>query len=113
MLRRMALCLTVAAFAAIFASEAPQAQTEAEAAIRYHFPAYEEDIAVSIAACESGLGADIYNEASGAYGIFQFLPSTSYALGFDHSAMADPWYAAWAASRYQDIAGWSPWACAY
>ena len=114
MLRKVLLCLSLALCAAYFGAQEPaQAQTEAEAAIRYHFPAYEEDYAVAIAECETGLGADIYNEASGAYGIFQFLPSTSYALGFDHSAMADPYYSAYAASILQDMYGWGQWACAY
>ena len=113
MLARLALCLIVAAFAAILASEAPQAQTEAEAAIRYHFPAEAEDAMVAIAACESGLGEDIYNEYSGAYGILQELPSTAYYYGHDYAALADPWYAASAAYDLYVDAGFTPWACAY
>ena len=112
-MRKLLLCLLMASMASIFASEAPEAQTEAEAAIRYHFPAEAEDAMVAIAACESGLGQDIYNEYSGAYGILQELPSTAYAYGHDYSALADPWYAASAAYDLYVDAGFSPWACAY
>lgn len=125
MTRRLVLLLSVAACLLVFAGPSPaQAQVqvhpaEAEAAIRYHFDADEEDFAIAVSACETGLGQDIYNEASAAYGILQFLPSTAYDMGYDYSAMGDPWYAAWAAKDLHDyyeaqgMWGFTPWACAY
>lgn len=94
------------------ASFAQSYEAELEAAIEYHFHGYEEDVAHYVVNCESGYGADIYNEYSAAYGPWQFLPSTSYAMGFDHGLMADPWYSTYAAAEYVDVAGWTPWACA-
>lgn len=52
-----------------------------------------------------------YNPASGAYGIFQFLPSTAYGNGFDYYAMSDPYYAARAAYILKERWGWSQWEC--
>ena len=95
------------------ASATTPSEAEAEAAIRYHFPADAEDAMVAIAACESGLGADIYNEYSGAHGILQELPSTAYYYGHDYAALADPYYAASAAYDLYLDAGFAPWACAY
>lgn len=116
LLRALATLLCALAIALATGTEA-QAQThyeaELEAAIEYYFDGYEEVSAHAIVACESGYGADIYNEWSGAYGPWQFMAYTSYDLGFEHSLMHDPWYATWAASEYYEIAGWSPWACAW
>lgn len=77
------------------------------------WPAEEAAYAVQVAACESGLGADIYNESSGAYGIFQMLPSTAAGMGVDYSALADPYYASVTAAQLQDAYGWGQWVCAY
>ncbi len=84
-----------------------------EAAITYYFPWYEEDDARYIVACESDFGADIYNEYSQAYGPWQFMPETAYAMGYDPWLMDDPWYSTEAAYELWLTAGWSPWACAY
>lgn len=119
MLRRFVLLFAVVGLFAAFGlldqrvAEAQTTPTEAEAAIRYYFPAEAEDSMVAIAACESGLGQDIYNEYSGAYGILQELPSTAEAYGHDYAALADPWYAASAAYELYLDGGFSPWACAY
>ena len=111
MLRRMALCLVVLSMASIFAADASQAQTEAEAAIRYHFPAEAEDAMVAIAACESGLGQDIYNPVYPyAYGILQETLPTAIAYGHNYDALADPYYAAYAAKQLWDDSGYAPWA---
>jgi hypothetical protein len=68
---------------------------------------------VAISACESGLGLDILNEGSGAYGILQELPSTAYYYEHDYDALANPWYAAWAAYELFLDSGFDPWVCAY
>lgn len=124
MLKRLALLVFVSVVMCCFAQVAFAQEAEAqayydydaelEAAINYYFP--EPGLNASahaIVACESGYGADIYNEYSSAYGPWQFMPDTSYGLGFDHGAMWDPWYATYAARQYYNIAGWSPWSCAY
>jgi hypothetical protein len=122
LLQKVMLCILVVssfALAALVLPTEAKAQSsfasaaEVEAAIRYHFPAEAEDAMVAIAACESGLGTDIYNEYSGAYGILQELPSTAYYYGHDYAALSDPWYAADAAYDLYLDAGFSPWACAY
>jgi hypothetical protein len=123
MLKRLALLVSTVAIAMIVASPGvAQAQVhpaEAEAAIRYHFDWDEEDFAVAVSDCETGLGADIYNDYSGAHGILQIMPSTAYEMGYDYSALSDPWYAAWAAKDLHDYTeslgmwGFQPWACAY
>lgn len=71
------------------------------------------DVAVCVAEAESGLDPLIVNPATGASGLFQFLPSTWTGLSelagrggasvFDAGANAD--IAAWTVARY----GWHPW----
>lgn len=88
-------------------------------AIYTYFDADEAAFAVEVSACETGLGADIYNEGSGAYGILQMLPSTAYDMGYDYSLLEDPYYSAWAAKDLHDYMqslgywGFQPWSCAY
>jgi hypothetical protein len=114
---RVAVLLVTCAALSTFGAEETQAQTyaaagDAEAIIRATWPDHEEDIAIAVAACETGLGEDVLNEASGAYGLFQMLPSTAYAMGTDYSLLGDPYYASQEAARLQDEMGWSPWVCA-
>ena len=54
-----------------------------------------------------------YNPSSGAFGSFQFLPTTEAGPdGTIYSALDDPYYAAAEAYElYLDL-GWSPWVCA-
>lgn len=115
MFSRFVLLLSVAACLLVFAgtnARPAQAQVhpaEAEAAIRYHFPAGVEDAMVVVSDCETGLGSDIYNEGSGAHGIFQEIPETAAAYNHDYSALANPWYAAEAAYDLWVDGGYSPW----
>lgn len=62
---------------------------------------------------ESGSGADLYNEASGACGYFQFLPSTAAYMGYSCYDLYDPYTSAQAAYELYQIAGFSPWALTY
>jgi soluble lytic murein transglycosylase-like protein len=91
-------------------SEASQGGVEG--IVRATWPDDEEDYAIAIAACESGFVPDAYNPSSGAYGIFQFLPSTAAAIGADYASLSDPHYASVQAARLQDMYGFSQWACA-
>lgn len=91
----------------------PYGGSYVEQVIRDVWPDHEEDLAVAVAACESGLDPHAYNPASGAYGPWQFLASTSYGMGFDHSLMYDPVYATQAAYQLRQQMGWSPWVCAW
>ena len=115
MLARLALCLIVAAFAALALQNEAQAQSgyeaELEAAINYYFGGDPD--AHYIVECESGYGADLYNEWSGTIGPWQFMPSTAAGLGYDPMAMYDPWASTEAAYHLYQLEGWSPWECAY
>lgn len=93
-------------------SGASQGTSAVEGIIRATWPADEADYAIAIAACESGFESDAYNSSSGAYGIFQFLPSTAAAMGADYSQLSDPYYASVQAARLQDAYGWQQWVCA-
>ena len=92
---------------------APAEAQSSEEIIRATWPDYEEDYAISIAACESGLDPGAYNPYSGAVGLFQFMPSTAASLGYSSQEMYDPWTASTAAAQLQDVAGWGQWGCAY
>lgn len=94
------------------ASQAASGAGDIESIIRATWPADEAEYAISIAACESGFVTDAYNPSSGAFGIFQFLPSTAAAIGADYSQMSDPYYASTQGARLQDAFGWQQWSCA-
>jgi hypothetical protein len=104
---------TATASATATATASASADPAVESIIRATWPDAEEDTAIAIAACESGLGGDIYNEGSAAYGIFQMLPSTITGMHGVYGWLADPVYASIMAAKLQNLMGWTPWACAY
>jgi hypothetical protein len=82
-------------------------------AIYATWPASLASTAEAVATCESGLDPAAYNPASGAFGAFQFLPTTEAgADGTIYGALDDPYYAAAEAYELYLDAGWSPWVCA-
>lgn len=104
---------TATASATASASAPASADPAVESIIRATWPDAEEDTAVAIADCETGLGADIYNEGSAAYGIFQFLPSTIAGMDGVYGWLANPVYASIMAAKLQNLMGWTAWSCAY
>lgn len=94
-------------------TQTQRAAPEVEQIIRATWPDHEEDAALAVAYRESGLYPAAYNPSSGAYCLFQFLPSTAYGIGADYASLADPWYCSAQAARLQDLMGWSPWAATY
>lgn len=60
-----------------------------------------------IAKCESGWHSNALNKTSGAYGIFQFLPSTILSWGIGN--MTDPYNQVEAAVNLYNARGSNPW----
>jgi hypothetical protein len=112
MLKRLSVLLSALAVAVLLAAAPAQAQTLGQV-IDATWPENEEAMATAIAYRESGGVADAYNPSSGAFCLFQLLPSTAAGIGADYSALADPYYCSAQAARLQDLYGWSPWAATY
>lgn len=121
MLRRLSLFVLAAVFALSVGVVKPgsaeaqsyQYRAELNAAVNYYFYGYERWEARAILRCESGFGADVYNDYSGAAGPWQFMPATAWGLGYSTWDVYDPWLATQAAEQLHETEGWSPWACAY
>lgn len=85
--------------------------------VEAYWPAAIVDEALWVIDCESGGDANAYNPASGAAGLFQFVPSTwasaSESAGWGGADVFDPEAniatAAWLYSAYDTP--WAPWSC--
>lgn len=80
-------------------------------AIRTVFPPSEWDMAMEVAAAESG-GSNVARGAANERGLFQIHPVNWQNLGVDEAALQDPFRNTEAAYKLWHESGWQPWTTA-
>lgn len=89
----------------------------AKDAIRKHFPEAQQDKAIAVARCESGLNPAVSSPGGGNVGLFQInrqtWQPTVERMGYEWTQMTDPYVNAKVARMVFDEAGgtWGPWSC--
>lgn len=84
-------------------------------AIRMHFPAAQQDKAIAVARCESGLNPAAVSPGGRNVGLFQINTvhrATVQQMGYQWDQMTDPYVNAKVARVLFNSSGWQPWRCA-